>query len=56
MNRWNTTGIVPFSMTSSLVNIRLPCSTSKPECWRLKPWELQKILQDKYDIWVTDEN
>eukprot|EP01080_Neovahlkampfia_damariscottae_P002332 gene2332-2800_t len=51
IGRWNTTGIVPFSMNSALINIKLPCSTSSADCWRLKPWELQKILQDKYDIW-----
>jgi selenocysteine lyase/cysteine desulfurase len=52
MKRWNTTGIVPGSMTASLMNIRLPCSTKDPKCWRWSAEELQKKLESSFNIWV----
>jgi selenocysteine lyase/cysteine desulfurase len=53
MKRWNTTGVVPGSMTASLMNIRLPCSTSDPKCWRWSAEELQKKLENSFNIWVN---
>ena len=52
MKRWNTKGIVPFSMNSSLINIKLPCNTSESKCWTFNASELQNILKKKYNIWV----
>ncbi len=39
-------------MTSSVINIRLPCNIKKKKCWNYDINLIQKEMEEKYNIWT----